>query len=100
MNFSQLLPLFISFTEISFIIFVLVMVFGADKIPEIAKGLGKSIRGIKSATDEIKGEVMKNVYDFGKETGEITDVVKKHIGETSETKEDFKTITAPIKRRH
>lgn len=73
------------------------MVFGADKIPEIAKALGTSIRGIKSATDEIKGEVMKNVYDSGKETGEMTDAVKKHTGET---KEDFKKITAPIKRRH
>ena len=33
--------LFISGAEIFFILFIVVMVFGADKIPGIAKGLGK-----------------------------------------------------------
>ena len=97
MNSIQIIPLFVSFTEISFIIFVLVMVFGADKIPEIAKGLGKGVRGIKSATDEIKGEVMKNVYDSGKETGDVTREVKNHI---TEAKQELENLTGPVKRRY
>ena len=36
--------LFISGAEIFFIMFIVVMVFGADKIPGIAKGLGKGMR--------------------------------------------------------
>ena len=36
--------LFISGTEITFILFIVILVFGADKIPGIAKGLGKGMR--------------------------------------------------------
>jgi len=50
----QMIPFFISGAEIAFIVFILVMVFGADKIPEIAKGLGKGMRTIKDATNDIK----------------------------------------------
>jgi sec-independent protein translocase protein TatA len=39
--------LFISGTEITFIMFIVVLVFGADKIPSIAKGLGKGMRSLK-----------------------------------------------------
>lgn len=91
------LPLFISLTETAFIVFILVMVFGADKIPEIAKGLGKGIRGIKSATDEIKGEVMKNVYDSDSTAGGITKEFKTH---TSQIKKELEEVTGPIKRRY
>lgn len=97
MNFPTIPPLFIGFAESAFIIFILVMVFGADKIPEIAKGLGKGIRGIKSATNEIKGEVMKNVYDTGKDAGEVTNELKEHI---IQTKEELEKVGGPIKRRH
>ena len=37
-------------------VFVLVF-FGAKKIPEFAKGLGKGIREFKGALDEVKKEV-------------------------------------------
>ncbi|MCL4168235.1 UNVERIFIED_CONTAM: hypothetical protein GTU68_029519, partial [Idotea baltica] len=36
------------------------MVFGADKIPEIAKGLGKGMRSLKDATNDIKQEITKS----------------------------------------
>ena len=42
--------LFISGGEIGFILLIVVMVFGADKIPEIARGLGKGIKQVKNAT--------------------------------------------------
>ena len=71
------LPLFISATEIAFILFVLVMVFGADKIPEIAKGLGHGIRGIKGATEEIKGQVLNSVHRADKDANKVYDKTKK-----------------------
>ena len=49
--------LFISGQEIFFIMIIVVMFFGADKIPEIARGLGKGMRQIKDATNDIKNEI-------------------------------------------
>ena len=49
--------LFIGGSEIFFIILFVVMLFGANKIPEIAKGLGKMMREVKDASNEIKREI-------------------------------------------
>ena len=49
--------LFIGASEIFFVILFVVMLFGANKIPEIAKGLGKMIREVKDASNEIKREI-------------------------------------------
>ncbi len=43
--------------EILLIFLVILLVFGAKRIPEIARGLGKGIREFKSATTEIKNEL-------------------------------------------
>jgi len=59
------LPLFISGTEIAFIIFIVIMVFGADKVPEIARGLGKGMRTLKDATNDIKTEITKSAEKQG-----------------------------------
>ena len=45
--------------EILLIILVLLIFFGAKRIPELAKGLGKGIREFKDATKEIKDEIEK-----------------------------------------
>ena len=92
----QTLPLFISGAEIAFILFILVMVFGADKIPEIAKGLGQGMRSIKNATNDIKSEVMKSADKQGIDAKGMTDNVKKEI---DQVKEDIEEITGSVKRR-
>ncbi|MBI5473329.1 MAG: twin-arginine translocase TatA/TatE family subunit [Ignavibacteriae bacterium] len=50
-------------TEIILIVLVILVFFGAKKIPELAKGLGTGIREFKKATrdvqDEVTGEVKK-----------------------------------------
>lgn len=89
------LPLFISGAEIAFIIFILVMVFGADKIPDIAKGMGKGIRSIKNATNDIKSEVMKSADKHGMNNDMSKDVKK----EIDKVKEDIDEITGSVKRR-
>lgn len=94
------LPLFISGAEIAFIVFILVMVFGADKIPEIARGLGKGMRVIKDATNDIKTEITKSAEKNGIDTKQIseslTSDVKKQI---DKVKEDIEDITGPVKRK-
>ena len=42
------------------IMLVVLVFFGANKIPEIAKGLGRGIREFKDATKEIKDEIENN----------------------------------------
>ncbi|HET8855776.1 MAG TPA: twin-arginine translocase TatA/TatE family subunit [Salinimicrobium sp.] len=81
--------------EIAFIMFILVMVFGAEKIPEIAKGLGKGMRAIKNATEDIKGEVMKSAEKNGIDTN-IKNEVKEEI---DKVKDDLNEITGSVKRR-
>jgi sec-independent protein translocase protein TatA len=49
--------------EITLIIVVLLVFFGAKKIPELARGLGKGIREFKDATKEIKDEIQENIKD-------------------------------------
>ena len=51
--------LFISGAEIVFIFFVVLLIFGADKIPTIARGLAKGITQVKQATNDIKSEIQK-----------------------------------------
>ena len=43
--------------EVLVIVLVLVIFFGAKRIPELARGLGKGIREFKDATKEIKDEI-------------------------------------------
>jgi TatA/E family protein of Tat protein translocase len=53
-------------TEILLILFVILIFFGAKKIPELAQGLGKGIREFKKATREIEDEsdsVTKKIED-------------------------------------
>jgi sec-independent protein translocase protein TatA len=49
--------------ELLLILLVLLLLFGAKKIPEIAKGLGKSVsefkKGMRDIEDEIKKEDLK-----------------------------------------
>ncbi|MCH7512872.1 MAG: twin-arginine translocase TatA/TatE family subunit [Bacteroidetes bacterium] len=54
--------------EILLIVLVLLIFFGAKKIPELARGLGKGIREFKDATKEIKDEIEEGV----KETNDPT----------------------------
>jgi len=43
--------------ELFLIFLVVLLIFGANKIPEIARGIGKGIREFKNATNEISKEL-------------------------------------------
>lgn len=87
--------LFISGVEIVFILFVVVMVFGADRIPEIARGLGKGMRQLKDATNEVKAEIQKSAEKQGLDT-EFTKDIKKEI---NKVKDDIDDFTGSVKRQ-
>ena len=48
--------------EMVVIAIVILLLFGAKKLPELAKGLGQGIREIKGAVDGVKDEI-KDVKD-------------------------------------
>jgi len=81
--------LFISGGEIAFILFIAIMVFGADKLPEIARGLGKGMRTLKDATNDIKHEITKTAEKNGLDTS-ITKDVKKELNKVKDEIEEFK----------
>jgi len=81
--------LFIGGTEIIFILFIVVMVFGADKIPEIARGLGKGMRQLKDATNEIKHEVTKSAEKHGVIDTEVTQTINEELNKVRDEVEDF-----------
>ncbi|NJM15769.1 MAG: twin-arginine translocase TatA/TatE family subunit [Bacteroidales bacterium] len=69
--------LFISGPEIFVVLVVVLMLFGAKKIPEIARGLGKGINEFKRATEDIKRELQDGAGEVGKDIKEISDSIKK-----------------------
>ncbi|WP_147678531.1 Sec-independent protein translocase subunit TatA/TatB [Algibacter pacificus] len=87
--------LFISGAEIGFILFIVVMVFGADKIPEIARGLGKGMRTLKDATNDIKQEITKTAENSGIDTSITSDIKK----ELDQVKDDIEDFAGSVKRK-
>ena len=45
--------------EILLILFIILLLFGAKRLPELAKGLGKGLQEFKKASNDIKEEVSK-----------------------------------------
>ncbi|WP_408648494.1 MULTISPECIES: Sec-independent protein translocase subunit TatA/TatB [Tenacibaculum] len=87
--------LFIGGPEIFVIVLIVVMFFGADKIPEIARGLGKGIRQVKDATNDIKKEINNSTKDSGINTDIVEDINK----EVTKVKDNIDDLTGPIKRQ-
>ena len=64
--------LFIVGPEIFIILLFVVLFFGANKIPELARGLGKAMRELKDASNEIKKDIrdssnkLKDDFDLDK----------------------------------
>ena len=61
--------------EIILIVVVILLLFGAKKIPELAKGLGKGIRDFKSETED--SELAKDLKDIASEINEVKKDVDK-----------------------
>src|ERR1700712_4550262 len=50
--------------EIMFICLVALLLFGGDKLPELARGLGKGIRDFKDASEGVKREITNQIDYF------------------------------------
>lgn len=50
-------------SELFFILFMVLLLFGSKKIPEIARGLGKGLREMKEAARGVEQEITKEMKD-------------------------------------
>ena len=101
--------LFISGPEIFVVLLIVVMVFGADKLPEIARGLGKGLRQVKDATNDIKREI-KNSAEKHDIDIDVASKVRNEVNKVKDNIDDFSKpvtkikdtivddITGPVKR--
>ncbi|MCG9791405.1 Sec-independent protein translocase subunit TatA/TatB [Flavobacterium algicola] len=100
--------------ELVFIMFIVLMLFGSDKVPEIARTLGKTIAQVKNATNDIKSEIHKGIEDNGldkKSLGDMTGNINSKLSKATEDllgdtvthanklKEDIEEISGPVKRQ-
>lgn len=67
------------------------MIFGTDKLPEIARGLGKGMKTLKNATNDIKHEITKSAEIDNSDVEDINSEINK-------VKDDLEDFTGSIKR--
>ena len=51
--------LFISTGEVVFLLFAVLMLFGTDKLPEVARMAAKTIKMVRNASNDLKAEITK-----------------------------------------
>jgi sec-independent protein translocase protein TatA len=99
--------------EMIFIIFIALMLFGSDKIPVIARNLGKGMAQLKNATNEIKSEITKSAEANGLDVSikELTNSFTSEVENIKQNldsniaspidkmKEDLDDLSGPIKRQ-
>jgi len=86
--------LFIGTTEVIFILLIVVLVFGADKLPEIARGMGKGMRMLRDASSDIKSEITKTAEKQGLDT----DITKDISAEINKVKDELEDFTGSVSR--
>ncbi|HEY4785145.1 MAG TPA: twin-arginine translocase TatA/TatE family subunit [Bacteroidales bacterium] len=83
--------------EIFLILLAVLVLFGADKMPGIARGIGKGMREFQKAADEIKSELANSTSDIRNEMNNIRSDVQDNINQArqtvNETKNEFTQAT-------
>lgn len=72
----------LGFTEILMIMLIIVVLFGPDKIPQIARDLGTGVRKMRGAVEDIKTEIMK-------ETDNPVSEIKREINKVKEAAKEY-----------
>lgn len=95
--------------EVFIIVLVIIMFFGSDKLPGLAKGIGKGLREINDAKNQIQNEIQnstsgireeihKHTSEMQSEIDKAGQNVKQQIGDVSNVITDKgKSITDSLK---
>jgi sec-independent protein translocase protein TatA len=70
--------------EVMVILLFILMFFGSDKIPGIARGLGKGIREVKDAMNGVQDELKGGLREAEKEINKIKGDVTKDLPDTND----------------
>jgi len=62
--------LFLSGPDLMLIMFIALLLFGGEKLPEIARGLGKGIRDFKDASEGVKREINNQINNYEEKKAE------------------------------
>ncbi len=73
----------ISGGELFIIVLVTFLIFGPDKIPEIARWMGKGINEIKRATSEIRDEIDRETGDIRRTTQKIRHEITEELNQVN-----------------
>ena len=104
MVINTLLFLNLGAQEVVLIIFAVLLLFRGEKLPELARGLGKGIREFKDASDGVKREIHRNINELTaqEELKRDEEVVKAESANTDldevDTDEDLKELTENNKK--
>lgn len=71
--------------EVFIVMLVVLMFFGSDKLPEIAKGLGKGLREINDAKEQIQNEIAKSTNGFAEEIRKHTEDIQSEIDKAGQS---------------
>lgn len=93
--------------EVFLIVLVIIMLFGSDKLPELVKGLGKGIREINDAKNQIQNEIQKSTSgvreEFEKHTTEIQNstgnIKEEFVKHTTEIQTEIEKVGLSVKRQ-
>ncbi|MGL6038444.1 twin-arginine translocase TatA/TatE family subunit [Soonwooa sp.] len=83
----------LSFGEMLMIALAIVVLFGPDKLPEIARGLGQGVRKMRGAVDDIKTEIMKEADNPVSEIKKEIDKVKQSVQDYNPMNDIKKSIS-------
>ena len=75
--------------ELIFIMFIVLMLFGSDKVPEIARTMGKAMAQLKNATNDIKSEIQKGAEANGFDTKSLSDIRGNITSEINKAKDNL-----------
>nr|WP_315172421.1 twin-arginine translocase TatA/TatE family subunit [uncultured Flavobacterium sp.] len=75
--------------ELIFIMFIVLMLFGSDKVPEIARTMGKAMAQLKNATNDIKSEIQKGAEANGFDQRTLTDLTGNITSEINKAKDNL-----------
>lgn len=75
----------LSIGEMLMVVLAVVVLFGPDKIPEIARGLGQGVRKMRGAVEDIKTDIMK-------ETDNPVSDIKREIDKIRDSARDFNPL--------
>jgi sec-independent protein translocase protein TatA len=74
--------------ELILVVLAVLLLFGADKIPDLARTFGKGMREFKKATEEIKREINSNISELKTEIEKEKEELRQNINHLEKKMEE------------